>query len=151
MDSDLTFTTLDRAACVALLQAHHVGRMAFSFRDRVDIEPLHYVFDDGWIYGRTRDGAKMHMLSHNPWVAFEVDDVSALFEWSSVVVHGRIEFPDPLHREADTDRHAKAIDAFRTLVADAFRNNDPTPDRDIVWALPLHSVEGRMARRGVRP
>jgi nitroimidazol reductase NimA-like FMN-containing flavoprotein (pyridoxamine 5'-phosphate oxidase superfamily) len=150
MDLDLTFTTLDRAACEALLQAHHVGRMAFSFRDRVDIEPLHYVFHDGWLYGRTRDGTKLHTLAHNPWVAFEVDEVSALFEWKSVVVHGRIEFPDPSQHEVDAARHQQAVDAFRTVVADAFGNNDPTPERDLVWALPLHTVEGRMASRGNR-
>jgi uncharacterized protein len=148
MTPDLTFSTLDTAACEALLLAHHVGRIAYSFRDRVDIEPLHYVYHDGWLYGRTREGTKLHTLSHHPWVAFEVDEVSALFEWKSVVVHGRIEFPDPQRADADTLRHELAVTAFRTLVPEAFSERDPTPDRDVVWVLPLHTVEGRMATMG---
>jgi nitroimidazol reductase NimA-like FMN-containing flavoprotein (pyridoxamine 5'-phosphate oxidase superfamily) len=148
MNSTLTFSTLDRAACEALLLAHHVGRMAFTFRDRVDIEPLHYVYEDGWIYGRTTGGTKLRTLSHHPWVAFEVDEVSALFDWKSVVVHGRIEFPDPEGMGRDSLRHQKAVAAFRTLIPGAFSDDDPTPDRDIVWALPLHTVEGRMATTG---
>ena len=148
MNSALTFATLDRAACEALLLAHHVGRMAFTFRDRVDIEPLHYVFDDGWIYGRTAEGTKLRTLAHHPWVAFEVDEVSALFDWKSVVVHGRIEFPDPDRMGSDSARHQKAVNAVRTLIPQAFADADPTPNREIVWALPLHNVEGRMATTG---
>ena len=147
MSSDLTISVLDRAACVALLLAHHVGRMAFTFRDRVDIEPLHYVYQDGWIYGRTQEGTKLRTLAHHPWVAFEVDEVSALSEWQSVVVHGRIEFPEEGGPGAEGVRYERAVAAFRTLVPDAFGEHDPTPARDIVWALPLHSVEGRMAAR----
>lgn len=145
MASAPTFSVLDRDACEALLSAHHVGRMAFGFRDRVDIEPIHYVYADGWIYGRTHDGTKLRTLAHHPWVAFEVDEVSALFEWKSVVVHGRIEFPDITRSQAERDKHARAVAAFRTLVPNAFDEHDPTPDRDVVWALPLHTVEGRMA------
>lgn len=29
----------------ALLTRNHVGRIAFSLHDRVDMEPLHYVYD----------------------------------------------------------------------------------------------------------
>lgn len=140
-----TFTELDRPACEALLSAHHVGRLAFAFRDRVDIEPIHYVFADGWLYGRTAEGTKLRTLSHHPWVAFEVDDVHGLFEWTSVVVHGRIEFPDASRAGPERERHARAVAAFRTLVPETFGDGDPTPERDIVWALPLHVVEGRRA------
>lgn len=54
---------------------NRVGRLAFSFRDRVDIEPLHYVFRGGWLYGRPSPGSKLQTLRHNPWVAFEVDEI----------------------------------------------------------------------------
>ncbi len=145
MTASPTFSKLDQAACEALLAAHHVGRIAFAFRDRVDIEPIHYVYANGWLYGRTREGTKLRTLAHHPWVAFEVDEVNALFEWKSVVIHGRIEFPDITRSEVERAKHARAVAAFRTLIPDAFADNDPTPDRDVVWALPLHTVEGRMA------
>ena len=62
------FRDMTRSECEALLARNNVGRMAFSLHDRVDIEPLHYVFADGWLYGRTGSGTKISMLGHNPWV-----------------------------------------------------------------------------------
>jgi len=69
------FRELDRAECLAILQRHFVGRMAFARKDGVDIEPIHYVLDDGWLYGRTQPGTKLEALTHNRWVALEVDEV----------------------------------------------------------------------------
>jgi hypothetical protein len=41
--------SLDEAACHALLARHVVGRLAFSHHHRVEIEPIHYVYEAGWI------------------------------------------------------------------------------------------------------
>ncbi len=59
----------------ALLVRNSVGRIAFSQHDRVDIEPLHYVYDAPWIFGRTSSGAKLLTLEHNHWCALETDEV----------------------------------------------------------------------------
>lgn len=139
------FTGLSRAECDALLASQHVGRLAFTFRDRVDIEPVHYVYRDGWIWGRTAVGTKVDVLSHHPWVAFEVDRVEGLFAWQSVVVHGRIEFPNPEGSELEREQFAKGVEVFRALVPNAFRTGDPTPFRALVFMLHASEVEGRAA------
>lgn len=141
-----TFTVLTTEQCHALLASQNVGRLAFTFRDRVDIEPVHYVFRDGWIWGRTQHGTKVEILAHHPWVAFEVDKVEALFTWQSVVVHGRVEFPDPDGSVQDQERYAAGVEAFRTLVPEAFTPDDPTPDRDLVFMLPTAELVGRAAK-----
>src|SRR5690625_7684181 len=66
---------LTRAEIDEVLARNHVGRIAFSFRDRVDIEPIHYVYHDGWIYGGTQPGTKLTVVQHNYWVAFEGDEI----------------------------------------------------------------------------
>jgi len=38
-----TFRELSREECIALLDRHQVGRLAFTQRERLDIEPIHYV------------------------------------------------------------------------------------------------------------
>jgi nitroimidazol reductase NimA-like FMN-containing flavoprotein (pyridoxamine 5'-phosphate oxidase superfamily) len=144
------FRELDRAECEALLASQQVGRLAFTFRDRVDIEPIHFVYRDGCIIGRTQLGTKVNVLAHHPWVAFEVDHVEALFTWRSVVVHGRVEFPDPQGAPADRERFARGVEAFRTLIPDAFTKRDPTPDRDLVFLLPVADMQGRAARQDQR-
>ena len=69
---------LDFPEIEAMLKSHRYGRLAFSFRDRVDIEPIHYVYEAGWLYGRTSPGTKLTVLAHHPWVAFEIDEVRGL-------------------------------------------------------------------------
>jgi uncharacterized protein len=143
-----TFSVLTTAECQALLASQNVGRLAFTFRDRVDIEPVHYVYEQGYIWGRTQHGTKVQILAHHPWVAFEVDKVDALFTWQSVVVHGRVEFPDPDGSVQDQERYALGVQAFQSLVPDAFGPHDPTPDRDLVFMLPVDDMQGRSARPG---
>ncbi len=140
-----TFSVLDRPTIDALLTRQHVARLAYSRRDRVDIEPIHYVYRDGWIYARTQPGTKLSTVIHNPWVAIEVDEIRAFFDWESVVVRGRLELVDEgPHLEA-RQRHAAAVAALRTLVPDAFTDADPTPDRQILLAIYAAEVEGRRA------
>src|SRR5215213_396085 len=84
-----TIRALDRRECEEILARNHVGRLAYTRDGHVDIEPLHYVYSDGWIYGRTSHGAKWNAVTYT-WapVAFEVDEVAGLFDWRSVVLHG---------------------------------------------------------------
>jgi uncharacterized protein len=140
------FSTLDRAAIDAILARQHVGRLAFSLRDRVDIEPLHYVYADGWLYARTQLGTKLSTVVHNPWVAMEVDEIRSLFDWDSVVVRGRLELLDDSAHDAARERYRRAVAALRTLVPEALTDDDPTPERQILCAIYVDEVEGRSAR-----
>lgn len=140
-----SFRDLTGAEAEELLRRHHVGRLAFLRDGAVDIEPIHYVFNDGWVFGRTGQGTKFESVEHRPWVAFEVDEVRALFDWRSVVVHGTIyvlsEEGAPLERE----EFARALDLLRTLVPEALTADDPTPARTIVFGLHVDRMSGRAA------
>ena len=86
---------LSEAEIEELLKRNHVGRIAFSFRDQVDLRPIHYVFDNGWLFGRTSIGNKLETLRHNQWVTFEVDEVEGPFDWKSVIIRGAFYRFDP--------------------------------------------------------
>ena len=47
------FKALSFAESEAVLHRNNVGRLAFALHDRVDVVPIHYVYLNGWIYGRT--------------------------------------------------------------------------------------------------
>jgi uncharacterized protein len=143
-----TFTSLTRRECLALLRRHRAGRLAFSFRDRVDIEPIGYLFHDGWLYGRTSPGTKLTMMRRNPWVAFEVDEIEGRFDWRSVVAHGTVYFLNP-----DGEEHpafAEALALFRSDDPTAFAANDPAPERTATFRIHLAELTGRQAVSGVR-
>lgn len=151
MSEEPQFRVLTKGECEALLGAESVGRLAFSHQHQVDIEPVHFVYRDGWIFGRTQRGTKVTQLAHRPWVAFEVDRVRAPFDWESVVVHGRVEFPDPADGPRERELHAAGVAAFRALVPGAFTEADPTPGRTLVFAISAQELAGRAAAPSAPP
>lgn len=141
-----TFKTLDRAECEAVLTRNTVGRIAFSFHDRVDIEPLHYVFSDSWIYGRTSPGSKLVTLRHSQWVAFEVDEVRGPFDWESVVIHGAFYVISPDGPEREVAVRKKAVELLRALIPETGTKDDPVPFRSVVFRIYTEEMSGRSAR-----
>jgi nitroimidazol reductase NimA-like FMN-containing flavoprotein (pyridoxamine 5'-phosphate oxidase superfamily) len=129
--------------------SQQVGRLAFSFRDRVDIEPIHYVYADGYIYGRTQFGSKVTVLAHHPWIAFEVDEVTTLFAWRSVVVHGRIEFPDPNGSPKEVAHYAQAVERRRAgQPAEALAAFPAAPMMRLVAAHTVRAASGNTYLEG---
>jgi nitroimidazol reductase NimA-like FMN-containing flavoprotein (pyridoxamine 5'-phosphate oxidase superfamily) len=138
------FRALSPDECADLLARGHVGRIAYAVRDHVRIAPIHYVYADGWLYGRTAVGEKLAALRSNPWVAFEVD------EWrgrSRAERRGaRRVLPARARRGA---RRPRALGArgprSGSFVPAAFGPDDPTPERDVVFRVHAGEVSGRAA------
>ena len=139
----ITIRALSADECQALLSAHNVGRLAYAYKQRVDIEPLHYVADGEWLYLRTSHGTKVAMLEHQPWVALEVDAIRGMFDWESVVVHGSVQVLDPTDGPDAETRWQHAVDTFRRIVPEAFALGDPTPRRGVMLRVHMSHVEGR--------
>ena len=141
-----TFRELGHTVCEEILSRNHVGRVAFTFQDHVDIEPIHYVFSYGWIYGRTSHGTKLSVIAHHRWVAFEVDETEGIFDWRSVVVKGAFEIVN-----ADTSTHqdpafTQGVALLRSFVPETLTADDPVPFRGVMFRIHLDEVTGREAR-----
>lgn len=142
----LEMVNLSQAQCRALLARHHVGRIAFTFHDAVDIEPIHYVYAGRQIVFRTAVGAKFDVLRHHPWVAFEVDEADGMFDWRSVVVHGTVYRLEPDLSKAEGAGFERAIRQLRTLLPETLRETDPVAFRTIVMRLYIDRMTGRASR-----
>lgn len=144
-----TFRELTPDECRALLARRTVGRLAYTFHDRVGIEPLHYAYEDGRVYGRTSPGSKLTTLAHHPWVAFEVDEVAGVFEWRSVVARGtfyRIERDGTAAQRASWQR---AVQLLGAIVPGMLTPADPVPFRDVVFYIHVDEMTGRAAMPAV--
>jgi len=139
------FRDLDFGEIEAMLKEHSYGRLAFSFRDRVDIEPIHFVYDDRWLVCRTGPGTKVTQLAHHPWVAFEIDEVRGLFEWRSVVVKGTVYFAEPEGGGLNDEKWLKSVEALRRLVPLTMTPDDPTPGRNVIFRIHIDEMHGRSA------
>lgn len=137
------FSDLTADECEELLARHHSGRLAFTFHDRVDIEPITYVLEGDWIYGRTAPGTKLRMLSHHPWVAFEVDEIEGPFDWRSVVARGTVYFLTRHH--FDTITFDRAVMLLRTIDPRILTDEDLVPERTTLFRIHIDRLTGRRA------
>jgi nitroimidazol reductase NimA-like FMN-containing flavoprotein (pyridoxamine 5'-phosphate oxidase superfamily) len=137
------FRDLSREETETVLARNHVGRIAFSFHDVVDIRPIHYVWGEGWLFGRTSPGDKLVTLQHHQWIAFEVDEISGPFDWTSVIAHGAFHLLEPGGIEVDAQLYERAVRAVKTLIPDALTKTDRTPFRTEIFGVSIDSLTGR--------
>jgi nitroimidazol reductase NimA-like FMN-containing flavoprotein (pyridoxamine 5'-phosphate oxidase superfamily) len=138
--------TLSREECEQILSRNHVGRLAYAWKNHVDIEPLHYVHDGQWLYGRTSPGTKINVTGEQWWpVAFEVDEVEGIFQWRSVVVHGGFYVIPEDGPEWREEAREKGLELLRTLVPATLAADDPVPHRTVLFRIALQEVDGREA------
>jgi uncharacterized protein len=143
---DVAFRDLSREEIEGVLARNNVGRLAFSMHDRVDIQPIHYIYDRGWLYGRTSEGEKLATLHHNQWIAFEVDEVRDTFDWTSVVVHGSFWVIHPLGSDRAEEIWAKAVKLVSQIVPGSLTKKDPVGFRRILFRIAVSDSRGRQAQ-----
>lgn len=143
------FRELDRAEIEAILARNHVGRIAYARNHRIEIQPVHYVYSDDWIYGRTSYGSKYRALGETAYrwwpVAFEVDEVEDLFRWRSVLVHGGFYLIDREGPQHERKAWNKAVELLRELIPETLRPSDPVPFRTALFRIAVQEVSGREA------
>ena len=74
-----------------LLASQVVGRLACTDSEQPYLVPVTYAFDGNYIYGQTNEGLKLGLLRNNPNVCFEVDTMTNMANWQSVIVRGTFE------------------------------------------------------------
>jgi nitroimidazol reductase NimA-like FMN-containing flavoprotein (pyridoxamine 5'-phosphate oxidase superfamily) len=74
-----------------LLASQVVGRLACTDSMQPYLVPVTYAIDGNYIYGQTNEGMKLGLLRNNPNVCFEVDTMTNMANWQSVIIRGRFE------------------------------------------------------------
>lgn len=82
---------LSAAQIESLLHTQVIGRIGCHSRGTTYVVPITYAYLDGAIVGHTGDGLKVRLMRENPRVCFEVEDLSRLPQWSSVILQGTYE------------------------------------------------------------
>ena len=142
-----SFRDLDKSEIEAVLGRNHVGRVGLARENRVTIIPVHYVYADGWIYGRTSPGSQLEQVGAHWWpVAFEVDEIEGLFDWRSVVVNGGLYLIAPEGAAWQREAWSTGIDLLRRLVPGTLREADPVPFRSCLFRIAVQEVTGRSAQ-----
>lgn len=74
-----------------VLRTQLVGRLGCHADHRTYVVPISYAYDGTYIYAHTYEGLKMNFIRKNPQVCFQVDDISNMANWKSVIAWGSAE------------------------------------------------------------
>ena len=74
-----------------VLSSQVIGRLACTDGKQPYIIPVTYTYDGRYIYGQAIEGMKLKMLRKNPKICFEVDMITNMANWQSVLVFGKFE------------------------------------------------------------
>lgn len=74
-----------------LLQRQYIGRIGCTDGNTVYVVPIGFVYDGANVYAHSTEGLKINLMRNNPNVCFEVDDMSDLANWQSVISWGTYE------------------------------------------------------------
>lgn len=134
---------LTRSAIEVVLRRNGVGRIAYVLDERVEVEPIHFAFADGWIYGRTAQGARLRTVRHDRAVTFHVDEIDDVLVWRSIVAHGPVTMlpldPTPQERAQWTE----GLAALQRLESPGRRAADDVGTRGTAFRIALDEVRGQ--------
>jgi nitroimidazol reductase NimA-like FMN-containing flavoprotein (pyridoxamine 5'-phosphate oxidase superfamily) len=74
-----------------ILSSQVLGRLGCTDGKQSYIVPVTYSYDGEYIYGQSNEGTKLAILRKNNQVCFEVDIMTDMANWQSVIALGNFE------------------------------------------------------------
>lgn len=137
-----------------LLSSQVVGRLACTDGRQPYIVPVTYTYDGVYIYGQTNEGLKLKILRKNPNVCFEVDTMTDMRNWQSVVVTGR--FEELSGKTAEKAREILFSRVFTLMTSSTIhahehevtgKIDDSTRKKYLMYRIKIKKVTGRFEKQ----
>jgi len=138
-----------------LLSSQVLGRLACSDGEQPYIIPLTYTYNGEYLYGQTNEGEKLKILRKNPKVCFEVDSMSDMANWQSVLVYGTFqELTDEEAEKARAILFSKIFLLMTSSTVHVHEHDENTEDLDdsarikqIMYRIHIEKMTGRFEKR----
>jgi uncharacterized protein len=138
-----------------LLSSQVIGRLACADGNQPYIVPVTYTYDGKYIYGQSNEGMKLEILRNNSNVCFEVDAMTDMRNWQSVVVYGTFE-----ELGGDEEKEARDILFNRVMplmtsstihayghTANGGVVDDSTRVKNVMYRIVINKVTGRFEKQ----
>jgi uncharacterized protein len=97
------FGTLSNKEINQVLSDNILGRIGYSDGHNNYIIPISFAFHNNTIYCHTREGSKLKAMRSNPSVCFEVEAITDMANWKSILCMGKFE------EIVDKDQRSQAL------------------------------------------
>lgn len=84
---------IDVKTCKNILSKNYIGRLGYIANRAPYVSPITYYYDseNNYIISYAAEGHKINAMRNYPSVSFQVDEVTSLNHWKSVLLHGLFE------------------------------------------------------------
>jgi nitroimidazol reductase NimA-like FMN-containing flavoprotein (pyridoxamine 5'-phosphate oxidase superfamily) len=137
-----------------ILTSQVLGRLACTDGKQPYVVPVTYTYDGKYIYGQSNEGMKINMLRKNPNVCFEVDTMTNMRDWKSVVVYGR--FEELKNKEAEEAREILFNRVFPLMTSSTIHSfghevngkvDDSSRIKYVMYRIKIKKVTGRFEKQ----
>ena len=145
---------LSKEKIESVLSSQVLGRLACCDGVHPYITPVTYTYDGKYIYGQTNEGKKLNMLRKNPNVCFEVDRLTNMRNWESVIVYGTFEeLNDEQAREAREILFDRVFPLMTSSTIHAHEHevdanvDDSTRIKYVMYRIGIEKITGRFEKQ----
>ena len=137
-----------------VLSSQAVGRLGCSDGKQPYIIPVTYAYDGKHIYGQVIEGTKLKLLRKNPKVCFEVDIITNMANWQSVLVYGV--FEEVKNADAKKAREFLFDRVFPLMTSSTVhpfgheekgKVNDSTRIKPVMYRIKISKITGRFEKQ----
>ena len=127
-----------------LLDRTRYGHLACSQDDQPYVVPIYYVYDKPDIYIYTTAGLKSEMITRNPKVCLQVEEIDGDGAWRSAVVIGEaMQITEPLERERAIEIVRSENPTLLPALAIKWSNDWMRKNVEVVYRIKIISATGR--------
>lgn len=137
-----------------ILTSQVIGRIGCTDGMQPYIVPVTFTYDGKYIYGQSNEGKKMKILRKNPKVCFEVDVMTDMRNWQSVLLFGifeelknkkAIEAREILFNHVFSLKTSSTIHAHEHEVTGEI--NDKNRVKYIMYRIKIKKISGRFEKQ----
>jgi len=137
-----------------LLTSQVLGRLGCTDGKQPYVVPVTYTFDGEYIYGQSNEGMKLKILRKNPNVCFEVDMMTDMRNWKSVIVYGK--FVELKNKAAEKAREILFGNVFPLMTSSTIHSfghgitdkvDDSTRVKYVMYRIKIQKVTGRFEKQ----
>lgn len=137
-----------------VLSSQVLGRLACTNKKEPYIVPLTYTYDGEFIYGQMKKGKKLKMLRKNPNVCFEVDMMTDMANWQSVLVFGK--FEELKNKKSDKAREILFKRVYPLMTSSTVHPHehavtsevdDSNREKPVMYRIKIKKVTGRFEKK----
>jgi len=146
--------TLTNEQIENIIQSQSHGRLACTEDNKPYIVPVCYGYDGKNMYCQSKQGKKINILRKNPNICFQVDIITNMNNWQSVIIYGTFE---ELAEEEALQARSLLFDKVLTLmtktVIHSFEHtnhnrliDDSNRIKDVMFKINIQETTGRFEK-----